>query len=124
VLGQVKFQFPNKYDVYMHDTDKRPLFKYPMRSFSHGCIRVDEPLELARLLFEHEERSAVKWRIQQYLQGGDEDWTMLREMVPIHIEYYTVRVDEEGTAHFGADLYRYDRPLVDQRLGLEANPRD
>jgi len=118
-LGQVKFQFPNPYDIYMHDTPRRFMFKHEMRAFSHGCVRVDEPLELAYQLFRNEGRSSPRAQITSHLEGGDEDWTELREPVPVHIEYYTVRVDDQGAVHFNADVYRLDKPLVDARMGLQ-----
>ena len=115
-LGMVKFQFPNRYDIYMHDTPRRNMFKHEIRAFSHGCVRVHEPLELAEVLFKLTGRRAPGAQVKKYLSAGEEDWTQLDEHIPVHIEYYVVRVDTAGRAHFGADVYRYDQALVDERL--------
>ncbi len=115
-LGQVKILFPNREDVYLHDTPKRALFRHPMRAFSHGCIRVHEPLHLARLLLERDGRRDLDKRIAQALASDRDDWLNLQSPVPIHIEYFVVRVDDEGQVHFNADLYRHDAPLRAQRL--------
>jgi murein L,D-transpeptidase YcbB/YkuD len=115
-LGRVKFQFPNPYDVYLHDTPNKRTFKQEIRAYSHGCIRVHEPLELAKVLLENDGRSAVKWRIEQYLASQKQDWTSLDKKVPIHIEYIGVEVDAQGHAFFGADPYRLDAPRIKARM--------
>ncbi len=119
-LGQVKFQFPNSHDIYLHDTPRRFMFKHAIRSFSHGCVRVDEPLELAQILLANDGRHSAGWRVDRYLSSGHEDWTQLEHSVPIHIEYYTVRVDALRRVHFNADIYGYDKRLVEARLGSGA----
>jgi murein L,D-transpeptidase YcbB/YkuD len=123
-LGQVKFLFPNEHDVYMHDTPSRNLFSRPVRAFSHGCVRVHEPLDLARLLLSRDmgwSESRTDDFIEEQLLEGTEQWVNLRNPLSIHIEYYTVRGDENGRMHFLADIYRYDRQRVNERQ-LEINP--
>lgn len=123
-LGQVKFLFPNEHDVYMHDTPSRNLFSRPVRAFSHGCVRVHEPLDLARLLLSRDmgwSESRAEDFIEEQLLEGTEQWVNLRTPLSIHIEYYTVRGDENGRMHFLADIYRYDRQRVNERQ-LEINP--
>jgi murein L,D-transpeptidase YcbB/YkuD len=123
-LGQVKFLFPNEHDVYMHDTPSRNLFSRPVRAFSHGCVRVHEPLNLARILLLRDmgwSESRTDNFIEEQLLEGSEQWVNLRNPLSIHIEYYTVRGDENGHMHFLADIYRYDRQRVNERQ-LEINP--
>lgn len=116
-LGQVKFQFPNRHDIYMHDTNNRHLFRHEVRAFSHGCIRVEDPLLFAEHLLRVDKRPGARSRVEQYLKSGDQDWTELKNgTIPVHIEYIGVRVDDQGGVHFGADIYRYDRPRVLARM--------
>ena len=116
-LGQVKINFPNDHQIYMHDTPEKELFRWPARAFSHGCIRLQRPMELARYLLEH----SGQWdqpAIDGYLAGGAEKWVTLRDKVPIHIEYYVVRVDDRGRTHFLSDLYRRDQHRMRAALAL------
>lgn len=111
-LGQVKFIFPNIHNIYMHDTPLRRYFDFPIRGYSHGCVRVHHPMEFAELLL----RNDGNWdpeRIQRILESGVETTVHLETHVPIHIEYYVVRVDDDGFANFLSDVYRYDRERLD-----------
>lgn len=121
-LGRVKFLFPNSHDVYMHDTPSRSLFARTTRAFSHGCVRVEDPLDLARLLMSRD-RGWTERRTRRYvddqLETGVEQWVSLIDPIPVHIEYSSVRGGDDGRIEFLADPYRLDRPLVDaweQRL--------
>jgi murein L,D-transpeptidase YcbB/YkuD len=115
-LGLVKFLFPNEHDVYLHDTNRPRLFRYNIRAFSHGCIRVSDALELAAILLSRD-RQQSKSRSQEFiremLEKGDEQWVGLRNHLPIHFEYFAVRGGDEGKLHFLADVYRLDRAHVD-----------
>jgi murein L,D-transpeptidase YcbB/YkuD len=115
-LGRVKFLFPNKHSVYMHDTPAKGLFRRPTRAASHGCIRVSEPMKLANYLLDLDGRwQRGERRDKQFKRWFDretETWVQLQKTVPVHIEYYVVRVDEEGRAHFLADPYDLDDPLM------------
>ncbi|PJB43323.1 MAG: hypothetical protein CO108_10145 [Deltaproteobacteria bacterium CG_4_9_14_3_um_filter_63_12] len=104
-LGKVKFIFPNIHSTFMHDTPKKTLFRYPIRAFSHGCMRVQDPLELAEEILGHE----GKWTKdnQTKLDTGNNEQIGLDQPIDVFIEYYTVRVDEEGRVHFLADVYKY-----------------
>lgn len=104
-LGQVKFLFPNEHNIYLHDTPLKAFFDYPIRAFSHGCVRVKDPLELAKLLLEREGRYDEA-KVKTWIDGGKEIWLTLKEAVPVHIEYMVVRADEQGRAHFLMDIYR------------------
>ena len=106
-LGQVKIIFPNPHEIYMHDTQSKNLFSRPVRAFSHGCVRVHEPLTLARKILEHDGQYDGP-RIKQALQKFDNEKIFLKEKLPVYINYITVRVGEDGTAHFLNDIYQRD----------------
>ncbi len=110
-LGGIKFLFPNKDNVYLHDTPTKPLFSHDVRAFSHGCIRIEKPLDLAEYLLSPTE----KWerdRIEKASKSGKEQMVSLPEKLPIHIIYLTAWVDEDGS-HFRRDIYRYDSKAAD-----------
>jgi murein L,D-transpeptidase YcbB/YkuD len=107
-LGHVKFLFPNRHNVYLHDTPADSLFNRPARAFSHGCVRVERPEELARYVL----RDHPEWdgeRIRRAMYSGTESHVKLKEKIPVHIVYFTVWVDDQGTAHFLPDPYKRDR---------------
>lgn len=108
-LGQVKFMFPNPYDVYLHDTPSRDLFKKSERAFSSGCIRVSDPLELAEVLLQSKGWNAN--RIASVLDSGKTTTVFLDKPMPVHIEYWTAWVDGEDKLHFRKDIYGRDAPL-------------
>ncbi|MBA2662057.1 MAG: L,D-transpeptidase family protein [Bradymonadaceae bacterium] len=106
-LGLVKIIFPNYSDVYLHDTPAKALFSRPVRAFSHGCIRMADPLGVAEWLL----RNDGKWeaaKVPTTLKSGDYLPVFLDRQVPVFLEYYTVRVDDAGRANFLADVYSYD----------------
>jgi len=112
-LGQVKFMFPNDHDVYLHDTPDKHFFELPVRAFSHGCIRVENPLELAEFLIAR----SSPWptdKINEWLERPTETWIRLTRPIPVHIEYIVVRVDESGKANFLADVYGWDRSRLEE----------
>ena len=106
-LGQVKFMFPNRFNVYLHDTPAQDLFQRTARDFSSGCVRVERSLELA----EHLLRDDPAWdgeRIRRAAAGGVERTARLPAPVPVHLQYWTAWVDEEGVLHFRRDIYNRD----------------
>lgn len=115
-LGVVKFLFPNPHDVYLHDTPSRHLFDRPMRAFSHGCMRIQNPMDLAYYLLEHDRGWEPERIDTEYRAEGTERWVTLRNPIPVHVEYYVVRVDDTGYTHFFSDLYRRDEPRLEQNL--------
>lgn len=117
-LGRVKFMFPNRYSVYLHDTPQQELFQRTRRDFSSGCIRVENPMELARLLLSDDPNWTPE-RIASVVAGGVERTVNLPAPVPVHLLYLTAFVDEEGSIHFRDDLYGRD-PVV--RSALHADP--
>lgn len=106
-LGFVKVIFPNYHDVYLHDTNAKPLFKRDIRAFSHGCMRMSKPLEFAEYLLRRDELYESK-NIKKVLKEGTYMPVFLKRQVPVYVEYHTVRVDDEGRAHFLADIYDVD----------------
>ena len=105
-LGEVKFLFPNDHDVYLHDTPADNLFSRQSRAFSHGCIRLEKPRELAHYLFEHAAgKSAADF---DRMVGGSEKWVTLKEKLPVYIVYFTAWPDENGSVGFYKDVYRRD----------------
>jgi len=107
-LGFVKFLFPNRYNVYIHDTPADALFSRIGRAFSHGCIRVEEPETLAQYVL----RDRAEWTpdaILTAMRAGDERHVKLNSPIPVHIVYLTSWVDDAGGLHFQPDIYGYDR---------------
>ncbi len=115
-LGRIKFMFPNRFSVYMHDTPTRHLFAAQKRAFSHGCVRVDAPFRFAETVLGR----ANGWSEQRVkkLIGGNERYVFLPKPLPVHIEYFTAYVDEGGALRLRSDLYGYSR-RVRAALGLE-----
>lgn len=109
-LGQMKFMFPNRYDVYLHDTPSRHMFEETQRDFSHGCIRIEKPMDLAVYLMKKS-----KWNqeaIERALDEGTERSLYLPRPMPIHLLYFTAWADEDGTIQFREDINGVDQPLA------------
>ena len=107
-LGRVKFLFPNRHNVYLHDTPADSLFEKPGRAFSHGCIRVEEPETLAKYVL----KDSPEWddeSIFAAMRSGVEKHVKLKKKIPVHIAYFTAWVDDNGGLHFQPDIYGYDR---------------
>jgi murein L,D-transpeptidase YcbB/YkuD len=110
-LGAVKFRFPNKHDIYMHDTPMRDLFSKTVRAFSHGCVRVQDPGRLAEVLLEEDKGwSAAKVR-DMMARGGNVEVSLTKH-VPVHITYFTMVAAEDGTVSTFADIYGHDRRVA------------
>ena len=124
-LGEVKFLFPNRHDVYLHDTPADNLFSQSSRAFSHGCVRVEHPRELARLLV----RLAVERDPNDFdeLAALDEEkWVNVKHEMPVYILYFTAWARPDGVVNFYNDIYRRDEGLrdqVDERLITGAERR-
>ena len=125
VLGAVKFRFPNKHDIYMHDTPQRELFEKTVRTFSHGCIRVHNPGRLAEVLLE-EDRGWPAAHVKNLMaQGGNYEVT-LQKQIPVHITYFTAMVGDDGQVKSFGDIYGHDNrvssALAGRPLPLEPPP--
>jgi murein L,D-transpeptidase YcbB/YkuD len=103
-LGRIAFMFPNEHDVYLHDTNAHSLFGAARRAFSHGCVRVEQPMALAELVMGGASTGWTSARFQSML-GQNERTVMLPHPMPIHIEYFTEFVDASGALQDREDIY-------------------
>jgi len=116
-LGLVKFMFPNTYNVYLHSTPAHRLFKESVRTFSHGCIRVSDPLALATYVMRDEPGEWTREKIDATMNGEKPVRANLQRPITVLILYGTALATEAGPVMFFDDIYGYDRKL-EQRLGL------
>jgi murein L,D-transpeptidase YcbB/YkuD len=107
-LGRMKFIFPNKHAVYMHDTPAKSLFSNARRAYSHGCIRLSKPQELLNIIAS-EDKSLDLGKIDSILKETNEKSIGLSKKIPVHLVYLTSWVDEEGQLQFREDVYNYDK---------------
>lgn len=105
-LGRVKFMFPNPHNIYLHDTPADRLFERDFRAFSHGCVRVEHPMELARYLLETSSEMDGG-DLERILASGERTRVDLQDPVPVYLAYLTTWV-EEGTVFFHQDIYNFD----------------
>ena len=111
-LGAAKFMFPNPFNVYLHDTPGRELFRKQARDFSSGCIRIEDPRALALWLLD----GTPAWSadgIDRAMRAETESTARLATPVPVHLLYWTAFVDDEGTVHFRRDIYDRDARLAE-----------
>jgi murein L,D-transpeptidase YcbB/YkuD len=106
-LGYVKFMFPNQFNVYLHDTPADSLFARAARSFSHGCVRVEQPERLAEYVL-HDQPEWTPEQIEAAMHGGQEKSVKLREPLPVYLGYFTARVSADGILQFRDDIYGID----------------
>jgi murein L,D-transpeptidase YcbB/YkuD len=111
VLGKLKFNFPNKHAIYMHDTVQPEFFDETVRSLSHGCIRVKQPERLAQLLLA-EDKGWSAGQITNLLAKGNNSIVPLSRPVPVHLTYFTAVVDEQGKVQTFADIYGLDSRMA------------
>lgn len=112
-LGRVKFLFPNSYNIYFHDTPAKSLFEKEKRAFSHGCIRLSDPVKMANYLLKDDSH----WNaatISEAMQSDKETNVKLNSAVPVLITYYTAWVDDNGLLHFADDIYGHDKAALKQ----------
>ena len=100
-LGVVKFIFPNKFNVYMHDTPSKYIFERTTRAYSHGCIRLEKPIKLLNKLG------------YQY-NSKKNKWITLKNRIPVYVEYHTVWADDDGIVQFRNDIYGYEKKLFNR----------
>lgn len=109
-LGTMKFLFPNEHAVYLHDTPAGALFSQSQRGFSHGCVRLHRPKDLANYVL----KDMPEWnenRIDETINGGEETWITLPKQIQVYLVYFTSWVDEKGNVHFRDDIYGHDKKL-------------
>lgn len=109
-LGHIKFLFPNEYDIYLHDTPSDYLFEESERNFSHGCIRIEDPVWLAAYLLK-DEPDWNKKKLYEAIYRQEEKNILLKKKLPVFILYFTTWVDEKGAIHFLKDIYDHDKQL-------------
>jgi len=110
-LGRVKFMFPNRHNIYLHDTPAKSLFVKDRRVFSHGCVRVQRPFDLAYHLLAKQVENPIG-TFHWYLKRGREQQIDLKEPVPIFLSYNSAWVNEQGTAQYRADIYARDKKVL------------
>jgi L,D-transpeptidase YcbB len=116
-LGEIKFLFPNAHEIYMHDTPSRRLFSRPVRAFSHGCVRVENPRRLAEIV--------LGWsagEIDKAIDSRRSRAVGLQAKLPVYLGYFTAWPDATGNIVYFADVYGRDRTmeqaLISPRLAL------
>lgn len=109
-LGTVKFMFPNKYNVYLHDTSEPRFFARSRRTYSHGCVRVGQPYELAAWVLAKENPPWTLERVQATIASGEHTSVALAKAMPVHLIYRTAWV-EGDRVHFAPDIYNRDAAL-------------
>jgi len=114
-LGRVKFMFPNRNNIYLHDTPAKKLFRRDRRAYSHGCVRVEKPFELAYHLLEPQEKDP-KGAFHWILNKKRERQVNLKTPVPVHLLYNTAFMAEDGTIAYREDIYKRDRGVFEALL--------
>jgi murein L,D-transpeptidase YcbB/YkuD len=113
-LGRVKFLFPNKYAIYLHDTPSRYLFAKEERAFSHGCIRMQNPLDFSEFLLQKQDTNWTMDSIRTVLDSAVTMSVRLKKSIPIYIMYWTAGVNEFGNLFFVPDIYGRDRRILQE----------
>jgi murein L,D-transpeptidase YcbB/YkuD len=118
-LGTIKFMFPNEYSVYLHDTSEPHLFDRAKRDLSHGCVRIEKPLDFAVYLLQGQ-GDWTKEKLKELIKSGKRRQLNLEHPMPVYLLYWTAFVDADGTVEFRRDLYGHDAKL--NRLLSEYTP--
>jgi L,D-transpeptidase YcbB len=113
-LGRIRFNFPNKFLVYQHDTPDKNLFALDRRAFSHGCMRVQDPVKYAEVLLSvvRPGEGYTQDRIRKMIASMGEQDIQFPHYLPVHLTYQTAFVDDEGRLEFREDMYDRDRALI------------
>ena len=112
-LGSIKFLFPNRWSVYLHDTPATKLFSKEFRALSHGCVRVEHPLDLANYLLRGQMSISAE-ELAAQVKSGNHRWIDLKQTEPIYLVYFTAFVDRQGRPNFRPDVYERDRMLQEE----------
>ncbi len=116
VLGTVKFVFPNKHDIYMHDTTQKFLFAKDVRAESHGCMRVQNPDQVATVILKHDQ-GWTAGRVASAIQGGPDQHVALEHKIPVYITYFTAWVNPDGSLSTFNDIYGHDARMTAALFG-------
>jgi murein L,D-transpeptidase YcbB/YkuD len=112
-LGKMKFIFPNDFSIYLHDTPSKTIFNETNRAFSHGCIRVQNPMKLAQYIL----RNNSNWTQEKLQSGIEKKKTIniqIKPALPVYIVYFTAWIDNSGEINFRNDLYNLDSQLANE----------
>jgi murein L,D-transpeptidase YcbB/YkuD len=118
-LGKVKFLFPNRYDIYFHDTKSKEIFDSTKRALSHGCIRLADAEKMSNYLL----RNTSGWtpeKVHTAMNSGKEQYVKISKPVPVSITYLTAWVDEKGQLHFRDDIYGHDRRVAPMMFDIQS----
>jgi len=115
-LGVVKFRFPNKHDVYMHDTPEKSLFGSATRAFSHGCMRTQNPVRFAEVLLAYDNGTTPE-QIRRQIESGQTNENKLTKTIPVHIVYFTTVPDDKGDVRYLPDIYGLDARVASALKG-------
>lgn len=115
-LGRVKFVFPNSRNIYLHDTPSTQLFSATQRTFSHGCVRVEKPIELAEYLLK--DSGWTKQRIEEQIEKNKQYYVRLKKKLPVYLVYFTAAADNNGTVRFFHDIYEHDAKTEQIYFGM------
>ncbi len=118
LLGVVKFQFPNKHAIYMHDTPGRSIFKRARRAYSHGCVRLHKPKQLAYYLLARD-RGWKRKQVDEIIEKREEKIVGLRTSFWVYLDYISATVDDNGDIRFWGDIYGYDLAYFTGQLPVE-----
>jgi murein L,D-transpeptidase YcbB/YkuD len=115
-LGQLKFNFVNPFDVYMHGTPHQELFSKFERAFSSGCVRLENPERVGEILLEFNKDKGgwTQQRINDEIDAGKTHWVVLAKPMPVYFLYWTVFTADDGATNFRKDIYGYDQELIDK----------
>jgi murein L,D-transpeptidase YcbB/YkuD len=122
-LGRIKFMFPNDYGVYLHDTPSKELFNRVVRTFSHGCIRIEKPLDLAEYVLRDAKQQWTRDTILAALDKQKQKIIWLSEAIPVYIHYCPAWVDDDGDVQFRNDIYGYDNAGAQLPVAIVKRPR-
>jgi len=119
-LGRIKFMFPNRFNIYIHDTPSKSLFSRAERAFSHGCIRVSNPFKLADVILADVNANPGHW--ETIRDGGDRAVIKPKVPIEIHLTYLTAWMNKDGSTHFRKDIYGRDKVLLEAlRVAMSQN---
>jgi murein L,D-transpeptidase YcbB/YkuD len=121
VLGMMKFRFPNKHDVYLHDTTQKHLFANAVRLESHGCMRLQNPEQVATILLSRDQGWTAS-QVASAVAGRDDNKIILKNHVPVYVTYFTAQVADDGSLTQYRDVYRHDTRML-AALSGRAAPR-
>ena len=117
MLGTVKFLFPNKHDVYMHDTTQKNLFAKAVRAESHGCMRVQNPDQLATTLLKEDQGWTAQKVASTIESGGEDQHVALKQKIPVYITYFTLKMNDDGSFTNFSDVYGHDARMASAMFG-------